>query len=88
MANENISFSHSPAECDEDCPNKENMLEILPTEIIKHFLTYTDEYSRACAALVCRKFYDIICDLERDKQPLYLRYREVSGNIFLYLLFR
>lgn len=49
----------------------------LPIEIIKNILAYVDDHSRPNAALVCRTFYELICELERDRNPLDLLYSEV-----------
>lgn len=49
----------------------------LPIEIIKNILLYVDDYSRPNAALVCRTFYELICELDRDKHPLDLLFSEV-----------
>lgn len=68
-------------ECYED-PSKMEMLK-LPIEIIRIILMYVGNNSRANAALVCHTFYDLICELERDKNPLDLLYSEV---ISLFLL--
>lgn len=74
MATGNIEAS--PMECNKDPPKDVEMWK-LPIEIIKNILLYVDDHSRPNAALVCRTFYELICELDRDKNPLDLLYSEV-----------
>lgn len=58
--------------------NEEFEMITLPIEIIKNILMYVDDHSRPNVSLVCHTFYELICELERDKGPLELRYSEVK----------
>ncbi|XP_037044486.1 uncharacterized protein LOC119080316 [Bradysia coprophila] len=77
MATDNIEAS--PMEYNEDPPKDVEMLK-LPIEIIKNILLYVDDHSRPNAALVCRTFYELICELDRDKNPLDLLYSEIYDD--------
>lgn len=74
MANSNIDTS--PTESNEDSLEESQFLK-LPIEIIRNILLYVDDRSRSNVALVCQLFYELICELERDKNPLDLCYTEV-----------
>lgn len=75
MANDSIKVSS--VECDED-PFEEGKMLKLPIEMVKKILMYVDDLSRPNVALVCQTFYELICELERDKNPLNLCFSEVQ----------
>lgn len=77
MANDDINAL--PTKCTTDLL-KEVKVITLPVEIIKKILIYVDHHSRANAALVCHTFYDLICELERDRNPIDLCYSDVKIN--------
>lgn len=68
----------SPIECSSNT-FEEGEIELLslPIEILKHILSYVNEPSRKNVVLVCQTFYELICELERDKNPLDICYSEV-----------
>ncbi len=72
----------SPTEHDGDDVSDEPSILILPIEMLKKVLMYVDDYSRVNASLVCHTFYELICELDRDKNPLSLRYSEVIAACF------
>lgn len=57
---------------------EEDQLLSLPDECFTRIFTYLDLSSRAEAMLVCSRFYELICYLEKDKHPLELSYSQVS----------
>lgn len=50
----------------------------LPDECFIRIFKFLDFPSSANVALVCSRFYELICDLERDKHPLELCYSQAS----------
>lgn len=70
-------LSVSPIEYSENAWDKEDIL-TLPIEMVKNILSYVDEPSRRKVVLVCHTFYELICELERDKIPLDLSFSEVA----------
>lgn len=74
MAND--QRNESSIECNADPVEEIEMLD-LPVEIIRHILMYVDDQSRFDCALVCHTFYDLICELDRDKNLLDLCFSEV-----------
>ncbi|CRK91670.1 CLUMA_CG005319, isoform A, partial [Clunio marinus] len=54
----------------------------LPDEIFFHIFQYVNISSRKTVSLVCRKFYELICIVERDCHPLDLSYQQIcDGDI-------
>lgn len=49
----------------------------LPEEALLHIFKFVNIASRFKIGLVCRKFYGLLCELERDCHPLVLSYSEV-----------
>lgn len=80
MANELLSVS--PTECSQNTFDEEEILK-LPIEVLKNILKFVDEPSLKKAILVCHRFYVVICELERDKNPLQLSYSEVMTVNFV-----
>lgn len=80
MATDNINAM--PTECTEDQSKEVKML-TLPVEIIKKILSYVEHHSRSNAALVCHTFYELICELERDRNPIDICYSDVKLNFGL-----
>lgn len=77
MVNDDINIS--PTDRSEDSPEHIEMM-MFPNEILKNILMYVDDHSMGSVALVCRTFYEIVCELERDKIPLELSYSEVKRH--------
>lgn len=50
----------------------EDWITTLPDEVLVHIISYTDLQTRPNISLVSRKFYDCLCQHERDKFPLVL----------------
>ncbi|KAJ6641551.1 hypothetical protein Bhyg_06490, partial [Pseudolycoriella hygida] len=55
----------------------ESQILTLPNEMIMKILMYVDDCSRMDAAMVCNRFYELICGLDRDKHPLDLCYSDI-----------
>lgn len=72
MANDNIEASSI------ECDGEEGKMLKLPIEMVKKILMYVDDLSRQNAALVCHTFYESICELDRDKNPVHLSFSEVD----------
>lgn len=53
----------------------------LPDECIIKILKFTDIRSRENVSLVCQRFYELVCDLERNLKPLKLSYSDVSVSL-------
>lgn len=56
---------------------EEDQILTLPDEVFLHIFSFVSNRHLENTALVCSKFYDLLCILERDKHPLDLCYSEV-----------
>lgn len=52
----------------------------LPEEVLQYTLSFLDVDSSRKAALACRKFYELICHLQRDKFIAVIECAAVSLN--------
>jgi F-box domain len=55
----------------------------LPEEVLLNVLSFVDYSSRADVALVCKEFYNLLCDLEKDQFALELSWKQVNENKIL-----
>lgn len=55
---------------------REDEFSSLPEEILLNIFRFVDN-SRFNIGLVCKKFYELLLELERDSHPLVLSYTEV-----------
>lgn len=62
--------------------NKVFAIDDLPEEVLQYILSFLDVNSSLKAALACRKFYELICHLQRDKFIAVIDCEEVSLNFF------
>jgi hypothetical protein len=60
---------------------QEDWLSTLPEEVLVNIIRFTDTQSRSDLSLVCSKFYDCVCQLERDKFPLCLSVFQVNIHL-------
>lgn len=68
------------------CVFEEDQLLFLPDECFFNIFKFVDFPSRANVRLVCKRFYDLICDLEKDKHHLELGHSHVSIHILVSIL--
>lgn len=61
-------------------PPSKDIAKQLPVEIWKKILGYLPKYSWIVVALVNRSFNEVICEIERFKYPLVIKYQTVSNN--------
>ncbi|CRK96301.1 CLUMA_CG009720, isoform A [Clunio marinus] len=60
-----------------------NELMDLPEEILLYILKFVNISSRYNVSQVCKKFYELVCTLERDCLPVELSYEQIcDGNIY------
>jgi hypothetical protein len=67
-------------EIEEAITLEEDQFLTLPEEVIINIFKYVDISNRASISLVCSKFYEMLCVLERDQFPLDLNYQQVSSS--------
>lgn len=67
---------------------EEDQILNVPDEAFIHIFSYVPIARRDAVALVCQKFYDLLCELEKDMHPLELDYQQVCVTLPLngYLL--
>lgn len=53
----------------------------LPEEALGHIFSYVDVQTRRNVAVVCRQFYEVLCHLERDRNPLMLGSDQVNQDV-------
>lgn len=57
---------------------EEDQILNMPSEAFIHIFSYVPQCRRQNAVgLVCQKFYDLLCELEKDMHPLELNYQQV-----------
>lgn len=56
----------------------------LPEEVIQYILSFLDVDSSLVAARACRKFYELICQLQKDKFMAVLDFGKVSSNRWIH----
>ncbi|CRK96403.1 CLUMA_CG009820, isoform A [Clunio marinus] len=62
---------------------RKNELMDLPEEILLYILKFVNISSRYDVSQVCRKFYELVCTLERDCLPIELSYEQICDeNIY------
>lgn len=59
---------------------EEDQLLFLPDECFRKIFKYVDFPSRSNLALVCKRFYELVCDMEKNRHPLEIGYYQVSLN--------
>lgn len=60
----------------------------LPDECLTNIITYLDYVSKEQAALVCRRFYEIVCHIDKDRNAIVLTNDQVRPmNYFLSFVF-
>lgn len=74
---------------------EEDQFLTIPDRVFTHIFSYISVSSRKQCALVCQKFYDLLCFMERDQFPLDLNCQQVvkdteiiTGFSFIMLHFR
>lgn len=59
---------------------EEDQILALPEEVFFQIFSYVPTCRRSSVALVCQKFYDLLCVLEKDEYPIELSFQQ--ANIF------
>ncbi|CRL07527.1 CLUMA_CG020492, isoform A [Clunio marinus] len=59
---------------------QKNELMNLPEEILLYILKFVNISSRSNVSQVCRKFYELVCTLEKDCLPLKLSYKQICDE--------
>lgn len=58
----------------------------MPEEVFTTVFSFIPISERSSLALVCQKFYDIICELEKDAYPLELSFQQVRLQLHCSIL--